>query len=225
MDNGNVNQREQEGELKGIKLRAALCSAVIDKYGSCDNCPINKHNSTGLPCKVFVALEPDVIVKISESSLSEIDKLDTDFMTGFKKGIQLTAAICALNEGDCGKCPIAREEDGDTDCLDIMVEHPEVINSRIDEMFESFGGVPYSLQLMTEYPLDTLKNIYKSGEGSIIRSYYDEFCTRFPEVIEDVETFATSVCRDTCFGRDYENCPGGSDENCLRCWLQPYDGE
>lgn len=225
MDNENFNQREHEGELKGIKLRAALCNAVIEKYGSCDSCPISKNNSSGLPCKVFMALEPDAIVKISEASLSDIEKMDSDFMKGFKQGIQLTSAICALNEGDCGKCPLAREEDGDTDCLDIMMENPEVISSRIDEMFENYGGVPYNLQLMTEYPIDTLKTIYKSGEGSIIRSYYDEFCTRFPEVIEEVESFSTTVCRDTCFGRDYEDCPGSSEENCTRCWLQPYEEE
>ena len=74
-------------------------------------------------------------------------------------------------------------------------------------------------QFAAKYPnkmLSILMELYKKDY-----TYFDEYCTRFPECNLDVEDLQKIMCRKAVF-EGYCGCNGG---DCTKCWLEPYTGD
>lgn len=211
----------ERGISTGIEFRAKFCRASYEAHNSCDNCVIKKYNAAGLSCPTFVAQNPDVLVKLFESRIPETELQDEDFMAGFRNGLQLVSVCCSLNSEDCNNCPLGELFDANEDCLDICADTPDKVAEKLSELITN-GGIPYTISLVAPFPVKTIGCMEKPS-STAVRSYYDEFCVRFPESEDTLQDIAISCCRNACFGLG--DCPYDSVETteCEQCWREDYE--
>jgi hypothetical protein len=102
-------------------------------------------------------------------------------------------------ESNCDMCPIGSIRGTNVTCQDFAKQFPAKMLSILKEMDE---------------------------EGL---TYYDEYCTRFPECTLPVDVLALCTCRKAVF-EGYLNCNVGEEivndeereEACIRCWQEKY---
>lgn len=91
-------------------------------------------------------------------------------------------------QGNCSECPIGSIRGAGVTCQEFARQFPAKM-----------------LSIMTEMQ-----------EGQI--TYYEEYCTRFPNSAVPVEVLAQIACRKAVF-EGYLDC---KSEDCLRCWNEKY---
>lgn len=208
-----------DGFRKGIEFHAKFCRASFDAdNSSCDNCIMTKYNTSGISCQAYIGLHPEVLAKLLGDKLPAEFKSSEDYMKGFKEGIGVVPTCCAINNGDCETCFLGKES-GDEDCIDFCASNASQIADAIAESMNE--GISYVCLLRTNNPSKTLGHSIKEGIFAK-RSYYDEFCRRFPESVDSLEDIATACCRNACFGKG--DCSYGEVEqsNCEKCWGEEY---
>ena len=96
--------------------------------------------------------------------------------------------------GDCSDCPIGQLTGVNLSCQEFATQFPEKFLSVLEEIYE--GG----------------------------RTYYHEYCTRFPNSNLSLEELATCACRKCIFEGDL-SCDSNTLERCVACWSAPYKGD
>lgn len=102
-------------------------------------------------------------------------------------------------EGNCDMCPIGSIRGANVTCQDFARQFPAKMLSILKEM----------------------------DEGEI--SYYDEYCTRFPECNLPIDVLALCTCRKAVF-EGYLGCDVGEtildederNETCVNCWAEKF---
>ena len=94
-------------------------------------------------------------------------------------------------EGNCEGCPIGAIRGANVTCQDFARQFPAKMLSILEEM--------------------------KEGKTT----YYNEYCTRFPECNLSAEDLAACACRKAIFEGD-TSCEGG---DCVECWFDTYVGD
>lgn len=214
------DMRYNEGVEKGIEYRAKFCRASFEASNSCKNCVINRYNTSGLSCQTFMAQNPDIVAKLFESRIPETELADDDFMSGFKSGLQIVSVCCSLNRADCNNCPLGELLDVNTDCLDFCADNASEVSDKLSELIAD-GGIPYRLKLVAPHPIKTVSCLEKP-ESISTRSFYDEFCVRFPESEDSLDDVARSCCRNACFGLGDCQYDSEDDADCAACWREDY---
>ena len=76
---------------------------------------------------------------------------------------------------------------------------------------------------MSDTPKSHQQGMIDGIEGEL--TYYEEYCTRFPECNLPVEVLSLALCRKAVF-EGYVECPHTDDEQaCLNCWKEVYSGD
>lgn len=112
-----------------------------------------------------------------------------------KDALALWGRVCG-RQGACDICPIGAIRGTNVTCQEFAQQFPEKFLSLLQEM-------------------DSDPDKY---------TYYNEYCVRFPECNQPVETVAQMVCRLAVFEGSL-NCPYGENGSCVECWLKPYKGD
>lgn len=97
-------------------------------------------------------------------------------------------------QGNCDMCPIGQIRGANVTCQDFARQFPAKMLSILTEM----------------------------RDGMI--TFYEEYCTRFPECNLDVETLAECACRKAVFEGDL-TCQESEHSNCVNCWKAKYTGD
>lgn len=98
-------------------------------------------------------------------------------------------------QGNCSECPIGSIRGTNVTCQDFAKQFPAKMLSILKEM----------------------------DKGEI--SYYEEYCTRFPECNLTVEELAALTCRKAIF-EGYLMCDKADDQSaCEACWKEPYSSD
>lgn len=70
-----------------------------------------------------------------------------------------------------------------------------------------------------QFPAKMLSILKEMNEGQI--TYFEEYCTRFPECNMEIESLSQCACRKAIF-EGYIGCEGG---DCVACWNENYVGD
>ena len=112
-----------------------------------------------------------------------------------KEALALWGRVCG-RQGACDVCPIGAIRGTNVTCQDFAQQFPEKFLSLLQE-------------------IDADKDNY---------TYYNEYCVRFPECNQSVETVSQIACRMAIFEGSL-NCPYGDNADCVSCWSKPYKGD
>lgn len=98
-------------------------------------------------------------------------------------------------QGTCENCPIGSIRGTNVTCQDFAKQFPAKMLSILKEM----------------------------KEGTL--TYYEEYCTRFPECNLTVEELAACTCRKAVF-EGYLGCEKADDQSaCEMCWKETYSSD
>lgn len=98
-------------------------------------------------------------------------------------------------QGNCDGCPIGSIRGTNVTCQDFAKQFPAKMLSILKEM----------------------------DKGEL--TYYEEYCTRFPECNLSVDVLSLAMCRKAVF-EGFVDCPHADDEEaCLKCWQEVYQGD
>jgi len=211
-----ADERYFDGFETGIKYRATVCADT----NNCANCAINKYKGDS-SCAGFLASKPSVVRKLFETGLSDEVKVDADFMEGFENGLGIVSACCVLNNYDCDICFIHNMIEDDTvGCVEFCRDNASLVASAIAD-YISDGGIPYGIRLKAK---DVFERALHGYTSSTPRTYYDEFCIRFPECMHTVDSVAVTCCKNVCFGLGECDKEDTNDSICTACWEEAYEG-
>lgn len=97
-------------------------------------------------------------------------------------------------QGACESCPVGAMRGANVTCQDFARQFPEKMVSLLQEMDK--------------------KDL----------TFYEEYCTRFPECNMSIEDLATVSCRKVLF-EGYIFCEKTDKSDCIKCWNERYTGD
>ena len=116
---------------------------------------------------------------------------EASYLQGMADGLSLWGDVCG-RQANCESCPMNVVRRGaNLTCQQLAARYPQKMLSILLEFYKK----PYT--------------------------YFDEYCTRFPECNLDVDDLQKVLCRKAVF-EGYCACEGG---DCTKCWLEEYTGD
>lgn len=115
----------------------------------------------------------------------------TEFKKGVERGLQMWGIVCS-GQGSCEGCPVQAAKGAEISCQEFAAKFPGMMGKVLEETVE---GSP--------------------------RTYYNEFCSRFPNNVMPLELTARAICRKAIFEGSLE-CEVTDDvDACIACWSKP----
>lgn len=98
------------------------------------------------------------------------------------------------HQANCVECPVGAMKNLNVTCQDFARQFPEKMLSILKEM----------------------------DQGQL--SYYEEYCTRFPESSLSLKEVSLVTCRKAIF-EGYLDCEENNEDACVACWMEAYVGD